>query len=161
MTARLARRRAAILGCAVGVLLAAGCGTSATRPAAPPPSAAQRAREAAEARLPPLRRAKALAVARRFAAAFAAWDAGRRTPQQLRRLAATTTPAVLATLRGRAARPVARPARPLALTLLDAYPDDGGRFRIPLVLAGEPGRQVVTLIIAATSHGPRIVALER
>jgi hypothetical protein len=150
-----------LAACAVAALLTA-CGTTPPRTGAAPANAVvQRARQSPQASAPPIDRAAAVTVARRFAAAFAAWDAGPRSPGQRSRLAASTTPGVLAALATDGVRPVARPARPLPLTPLGAYRGARGRYRVPLVRADHPGRQVVTVIVAATARGPRVVALER
>jgi hypothetical protein len=109
----------------------------------------------------PLRRRDALAVARRFAAAYAAWDAGRRGPRVARRLAAITTPALFDFLREAGARPTARPARALPLQPAGAFggPDDG--YRVPLTLERSPGAHVATLVVIATPAGARVAQLER
>ena len=77
----------------------------------------------------PLRRREVVTVARRFAAAYAAWDAGRRDPGVARRLARVMSPALVASLRAGPPRPTARPASPLGLQPAGVYAGPSGERR--------------------------------
>jgi hypothetical protein len=103
----------------------------------------------------------ALLAARRFAAAYAAWDAGHRGPTVRRRLRATATAELIASLPRDAARPVARRAAPLRLSAVGAYRLAGRSYAVPLVLRERRSFQIVTLIVGPTPHGPRVTRLER
>jgi hypothetical protein len=105
-------------------------------------------------------RAAALAVARRFASAYAQWDAGVRDSATGRRLAATATGAVLAELGRRELRPVAHGVQPLELTVAVAQRVADG-YAVALGQPRRPGSQVVTVVVVPTADGPRVGRLER
>jgi hypothetical protein len=115
-------------------------------------------REAGVARLD---RATALSLARRFAAAFAAWDAGDHRQSVAARLGRLTTPGLTATLESATPRPVAEPVRRLRLRPTGAYSDARGRILVPLVRAGASGTHVLTVVVVATGSGPRVAAIHR
>jgi hypothetical protein len=109
--------------------------------------------------VPALDRRHALVVAKRFAVAYAEWDAGHRDQRRSRRLARVSTPALFAALSRDVARPVARRPRSLPLTPMSAYPADGGSFLVP-VLARD-GPYVMTLVVASASRGARVAQIRR
>lgn len=108
---------------------------------------------------PPLDRRAALIIARRFAAAYAAWDAGHRDARVARRLAGATTPDLFASLGGHLARPVARPPRRLSLRPAGAYRAGEASFVVPLLAHGRV--HVVTLVVVPSHEGARVARLER
>jgi hypothetical protein len=107
----------------------------------------------------PLDTRRALIVARRFASAYASWDAGRRDRPRSRRLARVTTTALFAALSRYAARPVARGPRILTLRPMAAYPAGGGSFVVPLLERAGP--YVMTLVVVPTTDGARVARLQR
>src|SRR3954454_10327291 len=109
---------------------------------------------------PPIDKRIALRVARRFASAYAAWDAGRRGGTTDRRLAEVIPQPLAASLERDAARPVAQPARPMRLTPLGAY-RDGKAYIVPLGLAGPGSRQIISVVVQPTPRGARIARIER
>jgi hypothetical protein len=100
-------------------------------------------------------------VARRFAAAYARWDAGEHGADLARSLARTATPQLLARVQAQQARPSVRPARPLRLTVNAVSHDAENAYRVPLALDGPPASHVVTLVVTSTVNGTRVTSVER
>lgn len=160
-----ARRRALAVGAVVIGIAAAATRPGATdetrgipRQSRPVVVAPRRARPPLAR---PLRRDEALRVARRFAAAYAAWDAGQRSPRSARRLARTATPDLVTALRRDMARPTARPAQPLALVIVGNARRADGRYLVALGLRHAHGAHVATLLVTPTADGPRVARLQR
>jgi hypothetical protein len=109
----------------------------------------------------PLDRRAAIGVARRFAAAYTRWDAGRRTSGAAHRLASTTTPQLFAGLSRERARPTAGPPRPLGLGILVAARRGDGAYDVALGPRRPRGAQVATVVVAATAAGPRVTQIQR
>jgi hypothetical protein len=110
--------------------------------------------------VPPVRRADALRVARRFGRTYAAWDAGDRSRGTARRLALVATPAVLGALDA-APRPTARPAMPLSLDVIAGARAAGGGYWVALGARGIRGSHVATVLVLPTANGPRVAAVHR
>jgi hypothetical protein len=100
-------------------------------------------------------------VARRFAAAYARWDAGQHGADVARSLARTATPQLLARVQAQQARPSARPVRPLRLTVTGVIRDAGSTYRVPLALEKSLAVHVATVVVTSTVNGPRVASLER
>jgi hypothetical protein len=163
------RRRALALG-AIALALAVAVAAVVTDP----PGSTQRER-AAPPRRPTVRRATvrpqkssptidrrdALVAARRFADAYAAWDAGHRDARTTRELARASTPALFGSLETNVARPVARPARRLPLAVSGAYRGRGGSYLVPLGLEHAAGAHIATVVVVPTLQGPRVAQLQR
>jgi hypothetical protein len=105
---------------------------------------------------------QATKVARRFAASWSPWDAGRRRPHgaaTLRRLSVT---ALWRRLRHQRVRPTASPP-PASLELqpMHAVPVGRGIWRASLIGRHPENSYLGTLVIIATSAGPRVAEIER
>jgi hypothetical protein len=150
---------------AAAAVAVVGIGVLAQRQTSPPSRRAHagprvhRAVSQAPRPTPPVDRLGALRVARRFSAAYAAWDAGRRDELTSRRLARTTTPTLFAALGDHVPRRVATPPRPLALRPAGVYRGAGALFLVPLLT--REGVHVMTLTVAPTRTGARVAQLER
>lgn len=158
------RRRHSVAAAALTVAVAGAILIArAPSPSRPPASTAgPRVQGGAPRRTPPtspLDGRRALIVARRFASAYAAWDAGRRDRPRSRRLALVTTTALFAALSRPAARPVARRPRIMALRPMAAYSGGGGSFLVPLLERAGP--YVMTLVVVPTRDGARVARLQR
>jgi hypothetical protein len=164
VTVAVAHRAAALAGVAVlaGVAaVVAGTGDRGHERTAGAPIVLGRPRRQASRTRPVLTRRDAVNVARRFAAAYSAWDAGHRSPRDATRLAATATPGLFEQLSRAFARPTAATPEPLPLVVADAQRGRGSSFLVVLAVARRPGSHIATLVIAPTAAGARVAALER
>jgi hypothetical protein len=109
---------------------------------------------------PVLDRRAAIAIARRFARAYARWDAGRRA-SALRRLAQSTTADLVAEFSRDHARPTARPPLPLSLIVLAAARRPDAGYDVALGPRHPYGAHVLTVVVTATAAGPRVAAVTR
>jgi hypothetical protein len=142
------------------VVVAAKKGSRRADPAAGRPRV-QRSRSTASEAVALIDRRDAVAVARRFASAYAGWDAGERDAGVRRRLRATATDQLIASLPREPARPVAQHPSALRLSAAGAYRLTGGSYAVPLVLDGRSSFHVVTLIVVPTPSGARVTRLEQ
>jgi hypothetical protein len=78
-----------------------------------------------------------------------------------RRLARTSTPALLAAIARGRAHPTTGGAEPLQLQVAGVYRARDGAYRAPLVVRDSRATYVATLVISSTSAGPRVARLER
>jgi hypothetical protein len=159
MIRRLRGPASVVAICAVAVLAAVGRGDTVRRSPAVGVPRVERGRLRAAGPRRAITGRDALLVARRFAAAYAAWDAGRRDRRTSRRLARATTPALFAELDRLVARPVAGRPRRFALRPAGVYATDGGSFLVPLLARG--GVHIVTLVVVRSPAGARIAHLLR
>ena len=100
------------------------------------------------------------AFARRFAAAYVRWDAGRRTAVLRRRLRADAGPAVWNALQAQRGRPTALRPRAARITAVLTARRGPGRFWVA-VLAGKSRAYYATLRIAATAGRLHVTAIQR
>jgi hypothetical protein len=109
----------------------------------------------------PISEGRATRIARRFAASWHSWDTGRRSPHLATTLQRLSAPALWRRLRHRRARPTAaRPSFVPAFESVRAMPSDRGIWRAPLIGRHPQSSYRGTLVIAMTSAGPRVTAIE-
>jgi hypothetical protein len=127
---------------------------TASAPIAAPP---------ADKRYPrPVSSARANEIARRFAIAWRAWDAGRPSPRVAAVLRRSSVAALWRRLRSQRERPTAaRPPESLALQRVRAVAAGRGIWRAAIIARHPPDRYLATLVIVATPAGPMVTDLER
>jgi hypothetical protein len=108
-----------------------------------------------------VQRRDAVLMARRFAVAYARWDAGRHDARTAAQLSRWTTRPLGGALVAQWARPAARPAKPLQLIVNGVYSERPGVYRISLARRTRPGAHVATVLVTAAPDGPRVAAVER
>jgi hypothetical protein len=109
----------------------------------------------------PASSARANAIARRFAAAWRAWDAGKRSPRVAAVLRRSSVAALWRRLQRQRDRPTAaRPPGSLALQRVRAVAAGGGTWRAAIVARQPADSYLATLVIVATPAGPRVADLQ-
>jgi hypothetical protein len=105
---------------------------------------------------------RATDVARRFAAAWRAWDAGQASPRDAAVLQHLTVAGLWQRLRQQQARPTAeRSPKSLALHSVHAV-TSGPRIWRAALIAHEPNNSYLgTLLVVATPTGPRVADVQR
>jgi len=124
------------------------------------------ARDAAPPTRPPRPRSisatEANRIARRFAAAWRAWDTGRRSRHDAATLRHLSLAGLWARLVGQRDRPTAgRPPASVALHPVRAVAADRATGRAALIARHPAGGYLATLVIVATPVGPRVAEIQR
>jgi hypothetical protein len=105
---------------------------------------------------------QAAKVARRFAASWCTWDAGRRRPRSAATLRRLSTAALWRRLRHQRARPTrSPPPASIELRPVRAVLSGRGIWRAPLTARHPVDSYLGTLLIIRTSAGPRVAEIER
>jgi hypothetical protein len=100
-------------------------------------------------------------IARRFAAAWQTWDAGRRPSHLARILRRLSVAALWDRLRAERARPTATPPPRWALQRVELLAIGRGTWRAAVLARHPAGAYLATLVILATPAGPRVAEIER
>jgi hypothetical protein len=110
----------------------------------------------------PVSSGRATRIARRFAASWRAWDTGYRLPRDAATLRRLSVAALWQRLRREQPRPTAaRPPTSIALHPVDAIATGRGSWRAALIAAHPHNSYLGTLVIVATSAGPRVAQIQR
>ena len=105
--------------------------------------------------------ARANAMARRFAAAWRAWDAGRRSPRVAAVLRRSSLDALWRRLQRQHERPTAaRPPGPVALRRVRVVGTGRGTWRAAIIARHPADSYLATVVIVATPAGPRVADLQ-
>jgi hypothetical protein len=101
-------------------------------------------------------------IARRFAAAWRAWDAGSRSPRDAAALRQLSRAGLWRDLVDQRVRPTAgRPPASVALHPVRAIAAGRGTWRAAVVARHPAGGYLATLVIVATPMGPRVAEIQR